>query len=236
MQSAVSNLTAATDIATLCPTEFFPALDALHFLRAALIQRCPGVDVATDRETALARLDSIQRQTAEAIGFSNMPFAHAEQIHGNVVVQVDTSESRAFPRADGLITNRQGLCLAIYVADCAPVYFADKELRAIGLVHAGKKGVELQIVTKSISAMREAFGSDPTNIVVQVGPCIRPPHYEIDFAADIVRQAREAGVREIFDCGTCTACHPERYYSYRREKGRTGRLLALAAMLPENTH
>ena len=235
MQSAVNHVAAATSTTTLCPAEFFPALDALHFLRAALIQRCPGVDVLADRETVLARLNVIQRQTAEAIGFSEMPFAYAEQVHGNVVARVDTPDSSLFPGADGLITNRRGLCLAISVADCAPVYIADTEVRAIGLIHAGKKGVELGIVTKSISSMREAFGSDPSNLVVQVGPCIRPPHYEIDFAADIVRQAREAGVREIFDCGACTASHPERYYSYRREKGRTGRLLALAAILRENT-
>ena len=61
--------------------------------------------------------------------------------------------------------------------------------------------------------MRKAFGTDPANLVVQVAPCIRPPHYEVDFAAQIVRQAREAGVRDIFDCGTCTASHPEVYYS-----------------------
>lgn len=65
---------------------------------------------------------------------------------------------------------------------------------------------------------------------MQVAPCIRPPHYEIDFAADILRQAREAGVQDVHDCGTCTASDPDTYYSYRREKGRTGRLLALLAL------
>jgi copper oxidase (laccase) domain-containing protein len=40
-------------------------------------------------------------------------------------------------------------------------------------------------------------------------------------------------VRAIFDCHTCTACHPALYYSYRREKGSTGRLLALAAITEE---
>ena len=81
--------------------------------------------------------------------------------------------------------------------------------------------------------MRKAFGTDPANLVVQVAPCIRPPNYEVDFAAQIVRQAREAGVSDIFDCGTCTASDPEKYYSYRRDKGRTGRLLALAAIDPK---
>ena len=137
------------------------------------------------------------------------------------------------PAADGLITSQPQLCLAIYVADCAAVYLADKKTRSIGLVHAGKKGAQLGVVKEAIAAMQEQFGVDPRNLVMQISPCIRPPHYEVDFAADIVRQAREAGVQAIFDCDTCTACHPDLYYSYRREKGSTGRLLALAAITPE---
>lgn len=213
-----------------CPSETFPALDALPFVRAAFIQRCPRIDVITDRETALGRLWSVHRETADALGFAGMPFAVAEQVHGNVVARVDAPTATPVPGADGLVTNRPGLCLAIYVADCAAVYLADPEVRAIGLVHAGKKGAELGILRQAIATMREAFGTDPANLVVQVGPCIRPPKYEVDFAAEVARQAREAGVRDVFDCGTCTSSNPQKYYSYRRERGRTGRLLALAAI------
>ena len=233
MQSTDRHLPTTSRAPPACPAEFFPALDALPFLRAAFIQRCPSIDVATDRETALGRLWSVHRETANALGFSGMPFTLAEQVHGNVVAQVDAPHAGPVAGADGLLTNRPGLCLAIYVADCAAVYLADREAQAIGLVHAGRKGTELGIVTKAIAMMRKAFGTDPANLVVQVAPCIRPPNYEVDFAAQIVRQAREAGVRDIFDCGTCTASNPEKYYSYRRDKGRTGRLLALAAIAPK---
>jgi copper oxidase (laccase) domain-containing protein len=213
-----------------CPAEFFPALDALAFLRAAFIQRCPGIDVATDRERALARLRSVHRATADTLGFSGMPFIAAEQVHGGLVGRVDTTRTTPIPGADGLITNCPGLCLAIYVADCAAVYLAARQTRAIGLLHAGRKGTELGIVPQAITAMRQAFGSDPSEIVMQISPCVRPPNYEIDFAAELIRQAREAGVRDVFDCGACTASSPQKYYSYRRERGRTGRLLALAAI------
>jgi copper oxidase (laccase) domain-containing protein len=218
-----------------CPAEFFPALDALGFLRAAFIQRCPGIDVVTDRETALARLWSAQRKTADALGFSGMPFVVAEQVHGNVVARIDVPGPAPVSGADALVTSQPGICLAIYVADCAAVYLADKGTCSIGLVHAGKKGARLGAVSETIATMRREFGSDPANIVMQVGPCIRPPHYEVDFVAEITRQARAAGVREIFDCGACTASHPELYYSYRREKGRTGRLLALAAIVQSSS-
>jgi copper oxidase (laccase) domain-containing protein len=78
--------------------------------------------------------------------------------------------------------------------------------------------------------MREHFRSAPANLIVQVSPCIRPPHYEIDFAADILGQCRAAGVTQIHDSGVCTACDVERFYSYRAEKGKTGRMLALLAL------
>jgi copper oxidase (laccase) domain-containing protein len=204
-------------------------------VRTAFIQRCPAIEVVTDRETALARLWLAHRQTADALGFSGMPFVLAEQVHGSSVARVDAPSSVPAPGADALITSRPQLCLAIYVADCAAVYLADKKTASIGLIHAGKKGAQLGVVRKAIGAMEEQFGTDPRNLVMQISPCIRPPHYEVDFAADIVHQAREIGVRSIFDCDTCTACHPDLYYSYRREKGSTGRLLAVAAITREKT-
>lgn len=214
-----------------CPVETFPALDALPFVRAAFLQRAPGVDVLTDRETALARLWEVHRHTADEAGFAGMPFAVAEQVHGNVVAAVSGPTSAPVPGADGLITSSRGVCLAVYVADCAAVYLVDKKGRGIGLVHSGKKGTEQRIVVAAIHALRENYGIPAEDLLVQIAPCIRPPHYEIDFAAQIVRDAREAGVGEVIDCGTCTASHPDTYYSYRREMGRTGRLLALLALV-----
>jgi len=214
-----------------CPAETFPALAGLSFLRAAFIQRCPDVDVLTDRDTAMQRLWSVQRETADELGFRDMPFATAEQVHGNIVAPVSAPASNPAPGADGLLTSTSRLCLAIYVADCAAVFLADKHARAIALVHSGKKGTELGIVPKAVAALRDCHGIPPEDLVVQIAPCIRPPHYEIDFAGEIMRQARTAGVQDVHDCGTCTASDPEKYYSYRREKGRTGRLLALLALM-----
>jgi copper oxidase (laccase) domain-containing protein len=97
-------------------------------------------------------------------------------------------------------------------------------------VHSGKKGTELGIVSKAIESMAQRFGSRASDLVVQLSPCIRPPHYEIDFASDIVRQCRDLGVSSVNDCGICTACDLNRYYSYRAEKGRTGRMLAFLAL------
>lgn len=135
-----------------------------------------------------------------------------------------------FAGCDGIITNRREVALGIYVADCCAVYIVDPKKPAIGLVHSGKKGTELGVVTNAIAQMKAHFGSNPADLVVQLSPCIRPPHYEVDFAATIIGQCRAQGVKQIHDSGICTACHPDLYYSYRAEKGRTGRMLALLAL------
>jgi copper oxidase (laccase) domain-containing protein len=97
------------------------------------------------------------------------------------------------------------------------------------LVHSGKKGTELGIAPKAIGLMREKFGSDPGDIIVQLSPCIRPPAYEIDFAAIIREDCANAGVpiEQIHDPGTCTSQDLDAYYSYRTEQGQTGRHLAV---------
>lgn len=214
----------------ICPVETFPVLDALAGFRAVFVRRCPGVDVDADRETALARLWDHHRATAEAVGFGGMPMITAEQVHGNRCAVVDAGTDCPVRETDGLVTSAPRVCLAIYVADCAPVFLVDPRHSVIALVHAGKKGTGLGILGVALATMGARFGSLPGDIVMQIGPCIRPPHYEVDFAADLREQAVGAGVGEVHDCGNCTASEPENYYSYRREKGRTGRLLALLAM------
>lgn len=212
--------------------ESFPTLNALPFIRAAFLQRAPNVCVDTNRALALERLRTVHEITKNAIGFDGMPLATAEQVHGKEVKWVFSNDAFPIPGCDGLLTTQQGLCLGIYVADCAAVYLVSRNGRGIALVHSGKKGTELGIVPRAVEALCNASASQPSDIILQVSPCIRPPHYEIDFPAQIIRQASAAGVRDIHDCGTCTASHPLTYYSYRREKGQTGRMLALLALLP----
>ncbi len=218
---------------TRLPFEQFPALGAIAMCRHVFTQRIPGIDVSHDKTEALKRLDVAHREIRRAIGVSNWPLLTAEQIHGNKITVVDTSpdKDQYFAGCDGFITNQTGLALGIHVADCCAVYIIDPNTPAIALVHSGRKGTGLGVVTNAITQMIERFGSNPAELIVQVSPCIRPPHYEVDFAAEIVRQCRELGVTEIHDSGICTACHVDLYYSYRVEKGKTGRMLALLALV-----
>jgi len=136
-----------------------------------------------------------------------------------------------FAGCDGIVTNQREVALGIHVADCCAVYIVDQKKPAIGLVHSGKKGTKLGVVVNAIGQMKAHFGSNPADLVVQLSPCIRPPHYEVDFAAEIIGQCRAQGVKQIHDSGICTACRVDLYYSYRAEKGKTGRMLALLALM-----
>jgi hypothetical protein len=228
----VGNQRDAGAVSADLPIERFDALAGLRGVQHAFLGRVPGIEVTHDKAEALRRLDGVHRDARAALGFGGLPLVTAEQVHGGDIAVIDgpvTTDQR-HSGCDGLITNQPNVALGIYVADCGAVYIADPVRRAIGLVHSGKKGTEQGITGNAISLMRERFGSIPADLVVQLGPCIRPPHYEIDFAAEIVRQCRALGVTQVHDSGTCTACEPARYYSYRAEKGRTGRMLALLAM------
>jgi len=215
------------------PFEQFSALSAIG-IRHAFTQRIPGIDVLHDRPEVLKRLDAAHREIRNAISVGDWPLFTAQQIHGNKIAVVDNFSrspgGREFSSCDGIITTQRGIVLGVYVADCCAVYIVDPKTPAIGLVHSGRKGTEIGVVTNAITQMVERFGSDPPELIVQLSPCIRPPHYEIDFAAEIVEQCRALGVKEIHDSGICTACHVDLYYSYRVEKGKTGRMLALLAL------
>jgi polyphenol oxidase len=215
------------------PAEQFPALSALAGVVHGFTLRVPGIEMSHDKAEALARLDSVHREIRGEHGLAGLPFVTAQQVHGKEIGVVDSkiTAAKCFEKCDGLVTDQPGVCLGIYVADCCAVFLVDPVRRAIGLVHSGKKGTELGVVASAIEIMNSQFGSRASDLVVQLSPCIRPPHYEIDFAAEIVRQCRDVGVTSVHDSGVCTACEITRYYSYRAEKGRTGRMLAFLALL-----
>jgi polyphenol oxidase len=214
------------------PVEHFPALSALPGIVHGFTRRVPGIEMSHDKAEALERLDKVHRKIRAEHQLGAAPFITAQQIHGKeiAVVNVAISADKCFANCDGIIADQRGICLGIYVADCCAVYLVDPVHRTIGVIHSGKKGTELGVVPKAIETMTAQFGSRPADLVVQLSPCIRPPHYEIDFAAEVVRQCRDLGVNSVHDSGVCTACDLPRYYSYRAEKGRTGRMLAFLAL------
>ena len=158
-------------------------------------------------------------------------YGMGEQTHGAGVAVVNQgTKGKGIPAVDALITREKNLSLVIRVADCGPVWIHCGKTGGIGLVHSGRKGTEAGVVPATIRRMKEEFGSDPQEMLALLGPCIRPPYYDVDFASEIIRQLRLEKVGKVVDSGLCTAADLKRFYSYRAEKGQTGRHFAAFAL------
>lgn len=81
---------------------------------------------------------------------------------------------------DGLVTNVPGITLAVYTADCVPVYFVDPVHKAIGLAHSGWRGTAGNMAGKMVERMRQEYGTNPEELLTAIGPSICQSCYEVD--------------------------------------------------------
>jgi copper oxidase (laccase) domain-containing protein len=218
---------------------FLDPINAIPGIRAHWIGRVPDLEITGDRNEAMAQLRATHEAAIADFGGTPETWWRAEQVHGIDIAIVPGAETilapdglPIVPNVDGLITNRPGIVLCIYVADCGPIWLADRETGAIGLLHSGKKGTEGNIFARAMELMAREYGTRPENVTAVLGPCIRPPHYEIDFAAEIARQSEKSGIKNFHDLGENTATDLAKHYSYRQEKGKTGRMMALITRDP----
>lgn len=112
-----------------------------------------------------------------------MPIAYMNQVHGNVLYEVDARPEIA-PTADALITRREGLALAVMVADCIPLLMANSS--SVAAVHVGRRGLVNGVALEALSQLR-AIDSSPITAVV--GPSICGSCYEV--SEDIYREVVE---------------------------------------------
>lgn len=174
------------------------------------------------------------------------------QVHGNRCVELDGSESPDRIEADAAWTARPGVVCAVLTADCLPVAVADRSGRAVGVAHAGWRG----LVNGVIEALVAALPADPPDLVAWLGPAIGPAAFEVgpevrdafvsadpgattafqpgagdrwhaDFYELARRRLRALGVQSIEGGGFCTLSDPERFFSHRRTGGPTGRMATL---------
>lgn len=195
------------------PFEIFAPLNALPFIFHAFTQRTTADTKAGDYEQNLVH------------SFGYEQFARADQPHGNSVAVIQSESGiLAATGADALVTVVPRLPLLIRCADCAPIFLVAPQ--AIGLIHSGKKGTLANVAGAAVAAMP----ARPADILAVIGPSIGPCHYDMDLWTPLEAQLRAAGVRNIHNERRCTACHLDKYFSYRAERGHTGRMFALLAL------
>jgi YfiH family protein len=183
------------------------------------------------------------------------PAAHPDsvstlkQIHSNLVLLA--TEPGVLGEGDALITNHPGLAISIRTADCYPILLADTRKLAVAAIHAGWRGTAGQIVVRALEKMRDEFGTQSSDIVAAIGPGIGVCCYEVgedvskqfgfavrthlDLLSENRKQLESAGVptQNIEALDDCTFCNAERFFSYRREKERAGRMTSYIRIGPE---
>ena len=190
------------------------------------------VHAFTLRTSEDSKAEGFEERLIGTLGFSSDAYASAAQPHGNSVA-VPGKGARLVPHVDALVTREAGLPLVIRCADCAAVFIMDRRTPAIALIHSGKKGTAGNVVGNVIRRMQMEFATQAADCFAFIGPSIGPCHYEMDLWSGIEQQLRDAGLREIHNPRVCTACHLDRYFSYRAEKGNTGRMFAVLALKPQ---
>jgi len=121
---------------------------------------------------------SIKKFT-DALGVSQQRLVKMDQVHGSTVfLATDKDCGTTIPETDGLLTENPDIFLGVVTADCVPLLMYDPEKKYAAVVHAGWRGLFKEIIKEGVSRFVEK-GSDPKDLIVGIGPCIRSCHYDI---------------------------------------------------------
>jgi hypothetical protein len=171
------------------------------------------------------------------------------QVHG--VDAVDASRYAGPVQADASFTSRRNIVCAVMIADCMPVLLAEEGGAAVGIVHAGWRGLSAGVIEATVRAM----AVPPQRLLAWLGPAIGPAAYEVgpdvraaflakDPAADsafapnrpghwlldlyaVARQRLASlGVGRVSGGSFCTYTENDRFFSYRRDK-KSARMAAV---------
>ncbi len=170
------------------------------------------------------------------------------------------NESEHIPEADGLITMTPGLPLAVKTADCLPVMISSTSGQAIAIIHAGWRGLVNGIIAVTVEKLRTCLSIEQQQFIVVLGPCISQNHFSVtkelfnqfepfgpeafkiidnigyvNMQAIARQQLMKLGLNNnnIYQVPGCTFSDSNDYFSYRRDKGNTGRMLSMIQINPQ---
>jgi YfiH family protein len=167
--------------------------------------------------------------------------AWLRQVHGKDVV--NAGRAPAGTAADAAFSTARNVVCAVMVADCLPVLLADERGEAVGIAHAGWRGLCAGVLEATVAAMPVP----PARLLAWLGPAIgpqayevgeevrdaflrrearaalafaptRPGHWRLDLYAVARQRLAALGVTRVSGGGWCTASEPERFFSYRRDR------------------
>lgn len=180
--------------------------------------------------------------------------ATSRQVHGDkILYAIEPGDYDGF---DALVTDRSNVFLAVSVADCTPILIYDAANDVVAAVHAGWRGTVEGIVFKTLEVMQNNFDTQPDSCFAYIGTCIDECSLEVDadvadyFPDDFKRfdvkknkffvDLKNANRDQLLEFGLpdaqievspfSTILHNDRYFSHRKEQGKTGRMMAVIGM------
>ena len=211
-----------------------------------------GFGIGDDDDRVLANISAFLAR----IGSTPETLASMQQVHGDRIVLAQIPG--VYPDADAIVTGTRGMVLAVRVADCVPVLCHAPGHGIVAAIHAGWKGTALGISRQTIAFLVSVFGVEPPDIFCYIGPAAGACCYQVEedvasrFRPDVV--SRKDGVRptvdlqkanllDLIETGIprenieleplCTIHHPALFHSHRRDRERSGRMLAVIGMRPD---
>ena len=193
-----------------------------------------GLLTDDDPDAVAGNRDQVAAETGTAL-------AYIRQVHGTAILEA--AVDRPGREADGQVTSEHGIGTVVMTADCLPIAIAGGG--AVGVVHAGWRGLADGVIGAGVTAVRGLAGDGPLRAAI--GPGAGPCCYEVgeevharfgagarsgrnlDLKAIARGQLTAAGIEDVHDVGLCTICSdPTLFFSHRRDRGVTGRQGAIA--------
>jgi YfiH family protein len=230
-----------------------PNVRAISTLRTGGVSVGPfaSLNLGTHVGDEPAAVEENRRRLKTALHLDTEPL-WLNQVHGVHVVAADARMDSPPPTADASVCKGHGRACVIMTADCLPVLFCNREGTRVGAAHAGWRGLASGVLGATVNTL----GVAAEQLMAWLGPAIEQSAFEVGpevreefvtrnaaaatafaanargrWQADLYALARlelaRLGVREVY--GGTYRCHEDaaRFFSYRRDGGKTGRMASL---------
>lgn len=229
-------------------------------------RRCAGLDNFTLSYKWARSKEEVDKNYSilfKSLGIDYRNIYYAKQVHKNDIIIVEKGfnffEYNQEKEADGLITQKSGITLMTFHADCIPVYMFDKGKRIISLIHSGWRGTLQHISKRAIEMLVLQFKSEVSDLIVVIGPGICKNHFEVgkdvydaflrefgpsvcecyktkfyvDLKKTIEKDLLEVGLKEeqIVISDMCTYEEENLFFSYRRDLKNPEKLGSMVAIM-----
>ncbi|TET24518.1 MAG: peptidoglycan editing factor PgeF [Candidatus Cloacimonadota bacterium] len=185
-----------------------------------------------------------------AVSITQEDVVFTKQIRSDTITAV--TDTRNNPVGDGLVSDTKGVFLGIFTADCVAVFLYSSVKHAVGVFHAGRKGVEKGICGKAIQIMCETYTINAGSIEALFGPSIGPCCYQVgrEFEEKFDRQylikrgdglyldmwkcihdeLKQCSVNKILVPEICSCSRSDLFFSYRKSGAEVGENLGIIGM------